>query len=455
MPGRVRRDLPVNLIVALAAGLWAGAVFWSTERWSWDVGGAFFVVPVLTAISVPLLLRLGRRDPDPRMAGLLVLAFFAKLAGTLARYLVLTVLYGGVGDSVLYDQGARSSYRDVRQGHLFADPGIGRDAVTTHVAQATAWVYAIIGPSLLGGFFVFSFLSFWATILCVRAVRLAVPQADAYRYALLLLFLPSVVFWPSSIGKEALAVTGIGVCVYGMARLFAARHGGYPLLGAGLVLLVLVRPHVAALLVVGFLAALMLGRNVSQRAGRSVGTVLALTVTAVAAYFIATKAAASLGVQHLDVTGLENALAEASTRTSEGGSAFTPATVHTPLDLPWATLTVLFRPLPFEAHNLLSLISSAEGTFLLGFTLYLVLKPGWRHHLRQAARNRLVVMSLVYTLAFVIAFSSFGNFGILARQRTQVQPLLLIALALPASLPTRRTPRLAPARARRTERIPA
>ena len=34
---------------------------------------------------------------------------------------------------------------------------------------------------------------------------------------------------------------------------------------------------------------------------------------------------------------------------------------------------------------------------------------------------------------FVIAFSSIGNFGIMTRQRTQVLPLFLVLLALPAS----------------------
>jgi hypothetical protein len=36
-----------------------------------------------------------------------------------------------------------------------------------------------------------------------------------------------------------------------------------------------------------------------------------------------------------------------------------------------------------------------------------------------------------YTLLFILAFSGFGNFGILARQRSQLFPLVLVALALP------------------------
>jgi len=39
----------------------------------------------------------------------------------------------------------------------------------------------------------------------------------------------------------------------------------------------------------------------------------------------------------------------------------------------------------------------------------------------------------VYSLLFVFAFSSIANFGILARERTQVLPFFLVLLAVPAA----------------------
>jgi hypothetical protein len=42
-----------------------------------------------------------------------------------------------------------------------------------------------------------------------------------------------------------------------------------------------------------------------------------------------------------------------------------------------------------------------------------------------------VAYAASYTMMFVIAFSSIGNFGILTRQRTQVLPLMLVLLVLP------------------------
>ena len=40
-----------------------------------------------------------------------------------------------------------------------------------------------------------------------------------------------------------------------------------------------------------------------------------------------------------------------------------------------------------------------------------------------------------YVVLFVIAFSAFSNFGLLARERTQVTPLFLVFFAVPTAPP--------------------
>ena len=68
----------------------------------------------------------------------------------------------------------------------------------------------------------------------------------------------------------------------------------------------------------------------------------------------------------------------------------------------------------------------------------------WRR-LRQLPRALLrmpyVTFAATYVVVFVYAFSVIGNFGILARQRTQMLPFLFVLLALPAALPRRGQPR--------------
>ena len=102
--------------------------------------------------------------------------------------------------------------------------------------------------------------------------------------------------------------------------------------------------------------------------------------------------------------------------------------VNTPIDLPYATTTVLFRPFPWETHNGQTIVTSLEGLFLIVLTI-----RGWRRLRsipRALRREPYVAYCLGITLTFVYAFSSFSNFGILARQRCQVLPFFLVLICL-------------------------
>ena len=59
----------------------------------------------------------------------------------------------------------------------------------------------------------------------------------------------------------------------------------------------------------------------------------------------------------------------AAGQTAQGGSAFTPVPLTSPLGIPAAIITLLFRPFPWEAGNVQMLVQSAEGLVLLLLTV--------------------------------------------------------------------------------------
>ena len=111
-----------------------------------------------------------------------------------------------------------------------------------------AVVYLITGTSRWAGSIVFAWLAFGGRLLMWRALRRAVPEADHKRYLMLLLFFPSLVYWPASIGKEALMILALGVVSFAAAQLLAERvsAGSIALLVAGLAGLMFIRPHLGA-----------------------------------------------------------------------------------------------------------------------------------------------------------------------------------------------------------------
>ena len=144
---------------------------------------------------------------------------------------------------------------------------------------------------------------------------------------------------------------------------------------------------------------------------------------------VVSKAAAFFEVEEVNSGSVTSVIDFADKQSGQGGSEFEAPRVKSPLEFPNAMLAVLFRPWPWEANSAQALIASAEGTMLL--VLGVASLPRLMRLPKYIFQVPYVAYATTYTIMFVIAFSSIGNFGILTRQRTQVLPMLLVLLVLP------------------------
>lgn len=402
-----------------------GVLSWAMQRSSYEVWGGLLLAPIIIALPLPLVLWVARRDPDPRMPRLIVMALWLKLGGTVLRYLVAYHVYGR-GDSTTYhEQGAliASAFRD----GLFSVP-YGRGGSGTRFLQfVTGWIYTATGPTRFASFLIFSWFGFVGLYFFYQAFRLAFPGGNHRRYAVLIFFLPSLLYWPSILGKEAWMVMGLGITSYGVARLLTSQRGAFLVLGAGIWATAMVRPHVAVLVLAALVAGYLLRQAKSSRA--LVAKVVGLALLLGGTYFVVARAEGFFGLESFTAESANAVLDNTESRTGQGGSAFAGARVRSPVDLPWAAVTVLFRPFPFEADNVQTAVASLEG-LVLG-VICLVSVPRLRRLPRELRRTPYVGFAATFTLAFIVAFSSLNNFGILARERVQVYPFVLALLCLP------------------------
>lgn len=421
-PG-IRRLLTVGALIGILAYL--AAFSWYTQRSPYQVWGTFLLGPPLIAAPLPLVTRWARRDPDPRIARLIVPALWVKLFGTMLRYYVGFHVYR-VSDAIGYHAEGSRIAASYRRGVFDVSFGHGSSG-TRFVQYVTGWVYTVTSPNKIIGFIVFSWFSFVGICLFYSAFRLAYPKGDHYRYARLIFFLPSLAYWPSSLGKEAWMLLGLGTSAYGVARLLCRRRGAFLLIGAGLWATAMVRPHIAVAIIVSLLIGYLLRRSTTpaSRVAKTVGIVLVLGASIV----VLSRAAHFFGVDSLTTGSANSVLEETQGRTSEGGSVFHNHPVRSPKDLPVATITVLFRPLPFEAHNLQSLLASGEGLVLAGIVVGA--GPRLRRLPRALVRVPYLAFAATFTLVFIVAFSNLANFGILARERVQMLPMMLALLCVP------------------------
>jgi hypothetical protein len=415
-----------------AVGLTSAALAWLMEHRSYDAFGALLVLIGLGAISVPLIRRAARFEVDPRIAQLLWIALGCKLLAAVARYAVAFGLYDGAADASEYHDVGALLARQFLEGDFAID--LGRPVQGTGFIQIlTGGVYTITGATDLGGFFVFSWLGFWGLYLFHRAFVQAVPHGDHLRHARLVFFLPSLLFWPSSIGKEAFMCLGLGLCAYGAARILTGARGGLLAFVGGLVALSFVRPHVAALVAAGLLLGYVVRPHRGNRAGlapfmKLIGVavlsgVLVLAVGELESY---------MGVDAFDQESVQLTLDEVTQQTGQGGSYIEGTrTDLSPSRFPSAFINVVFRPFPWEASNAQSLIASLEGLFFV-----FLFAAGARRLVRNRSRvleTPYLAFCACYAVLFVYGFSSFANYGILVRQRVQVLPFLLAILCLSAS----------------------
>jgi hypothetical protein len=403
------------------------------------VSGAITAV-ILFAITLPWV-RHQFRKSDPTLVRLVSVALPIKILAAIARYLVAYQLYGGVADSAQYTTAGTQLVHQFRQFDFHAD--VGRVVGTGFIKILTGIVFAYTGVSEIGGYFIFSWLGFLGLWLFFRAFRIAVPEGDARRYAWLIFLLPSMLFWPSEIGKEAWMTLGLGLSAYGAARIMVHRPFGYLLMLIGCAASAAVRPHVTVLFLAAFFVAFLLrrdrtlstsGARRTRRGSKLFGIVVIVTAMLIGVTRANTFFSAD-GLQGGSNQGLTGILSGTSLRTSQGGSHFAPASLSAPQTIPYAVLSVTFRPFPWEANNVQSLLASAEGTFLI----YLL----WRSRRRlrhlwpwMVARPYLM-LCLVYSLLFAFGFSAVGNYGILDRERVMQFPFFVALLALPAGLPGR------------------
>ncbi len=408
------RDLPWLLaIIGIAAVAAAGVA----SGWAAGIVVGFIVFGVIVSMRVGT--RIASEVDRQWLPLLLPLAFIVKMIGSAMRYYMVAE-YFGYGDGFAYHSVGLQIAPTWRS--LQIPEVLGGSFGTQATGQITGLLYAIVSPPMIGGFMAFAALSLVGMVCFYVAFRRMMPRWGALPYFVLLFFFPTMVFWPSSVGKDALMILGLGVLSLGTVWLFSARFtSGALLVGVGGLLLGFIRPHVLAIAVGSIVLSVIFARAGRLHVNRTT-RVLLMVIALIAMAYVLPLAVARIGADE----GLESFLADQREHTAQGGSAVLGEPATSPLRLPEATLRVLFRPLPYEASSPGMLLSSLEGVVLLGLIIWKT--PIMWSNRRIVRQVPYLIYALAFTAAFVVGFSSIFNLGILARQRSQVIPFLLVVI---------------------------
>ncbi len=328
---------------------------------TYDLFGFFFVA--VLAVGIGLVVSQRREDWSRRLTLVFVCGLLLRLVGSTLRYEIFFRYYHGGGDAgVYYGQGLfyANLFRRLDFGVLF-DPShwyLGHWWGTQFVRFLSGFVLTFLGPSMRGEFLVFSLLSFLGLMCCLFAFRKAYPWVPTAHYARWILFWPSLWFWPSSVGKEAVVLLAIGLTVWG--HVGNGQRTRWGLLAAGLGLAWAVRPHLAAVLIV---SAMISHWFLRQKRGKGPVGLMRNVLVAILALVVAVTALQRLGIDQVDVESVQEFMSHRAQLTATGGSEILPSGGW--LAIPMAFVNILMRPFPWEAHNAMALVSALEVPVVL------------------------------------------------------------------------------------------
>ena len=269
-----------------------------------------------------------------------------------------------------------------------------------------------IGANLL--FSIFSMIGLLLIDAVLQDIRYSKRQLVRWVCASLVFF-PSVHFWTGAVGKDSLALLGAGLIIWALQSLKTR----YVALLFGLLIFVVVRPHLAII----FMSAYSLSTVLSRGTNRFlVGSIL--TLFGIGLYFLVPIFLTLVG---LEDAGILEVFEYTTYRQSYeiGGSAISLQDMN----FLQRNFAFLFRPTVLEIRNALDAITAVENTALMISFALLIANFSIKKSLTfNAMQGRLIL--LIYGVAAAVVLGQLTyNLGLAARQKWMVIPFLWVALA--------------------------
>lgn len=318
-------------------------------------------------------------------------------------------------------------------------PGGGSTQSMSAVAIALLF---LLGNSIYATVFFIAVLSYLSKVLLYQALKIEFAP-PVQRYVLVgLTLLPTGVFWSSALLKEPIIMAALGPLVLGL-RWFLERHRravAIALVVSSAIVISLIKPYVLMALSFAAAAFYLWSRLFSRDAA-------ALKPFAIVTATLIGVGGFVLGNRYFVKAENDDAVSSFSRQrqvgyTVEGGSNFsiemgpptetaaTKRSVAYELALaPVAVFTSLFRPLLFEARNVVQFANAIEATILLVLAVQILRRRGFGGVLRAVRGSPTLMFCTVFTLALALGTGlSTTNMGTLSRYRAPMMPFFFLLL---------------------------
>lgn len=298
----------------------------------------------------------------------------------------------------------------------------------TEFTLMICWMHQQIAP----GFFhllkvSFAFVGFIGIIFWWKSFGLLLGERSPKVLLAIGLF-PSLLFWPSTIGKEPIILMSFGLYAYGIACVLKSEGEkiyGYAALTLGIFLAGWIRLWLAPILLTPILMAAFL----KSRKNSLVTTEKTAIVTATVVFIFMIGGFVLDKFSIFSVDDIGGRADEIAQSWAYGGSAreisinFSSWTDWISF-MPMAVFSFLFRPLPGEIPNAFGLISGIENVFILAMCLFILLKYKNVYE-KEVFAGSSILTALIILYSILYSVVSYQNVGTSVRWRSPIVPAII------------------------------
>jgi hypothetical protein len=274
----------------------------------------------------------------------------------------------------------------------------------------------ILGLSYLTGNILFGFLGFIgiryifvmvADLFPANHKVLNIPLFPAVFYFL------NLHFWSAGIGKDAICFWGIAWFLYAIQQ----YKDRWWQAGFALFFVYMTRAHIGFALLAGSGIAILLGSDVKPTV-----KILFSLMALIGVVYLSSGTLESLSIEEFSIESLGDLAGQkvGYLNTSNVGSGVNLSSYSWPMKL----FTYMFRPLFFDAHNVVSFLSSFENVLYLWLSLFI-----YRNWTPEAIRDMplFIKAGMITFIPLTIAFmNSLSNLGIVMRMKNMTMIYFLL-----------------------------
>lgn len=385
---------------------------------------------------------------------------FVKIFGALVLCIIYTIYYEGGGDTLNYHQTSSvlvnllfeswGNFLKVWFGNQTSEDYL---LFNNNTGYPLYWsdVYAFNVVKFTVPLEILALMSFPVTSILMAVLgftgiwKLFLMFCELYpalykQFAFSILFIPSVVFWGSGILKDTWTISAACWYCYSFYKIFISKKN-IPLhvlfLIISIYVMISIKPYIFVALLPGSILWGIWG-TIKKIKNVFLKVILAPAIILLGVGFglgIWTMVSSELGVYSDIDKMLEKAqVSNLDLKRSfyQGNSFdigyFDPTVGGVLSKFPEATIAGLFRPFIWETKNAVMIMSGLENLFILGFTLFFLIRVPVSFF-KQIIENPLVMFCVLFSVIFAFSVGlSTSNFGALVRFKIPLWPFYLSAM---------------------------